>query len=110
MKIIGATAHFATAELDAGPIIEQDVTRITHRDSVQDMIRKGRDLERIVFSRAGVAAEVPFKLLDAGWPLQAGLRSAHMKVMQDSVLMSSLHPVLGSTLHIGFPGCSPMGS
>eukprot|EP00891_Asterochloris_glomerata_P008722 jgi/Astpho2/8722/fgenesh1_pm.00128_%23_7_t len=52
VKIIGATAHFATAELDAGPIIEQDVTRITHRDSVQDMIRKGRDLERIVFSRA----------------------------------------------------------
>ena len=58
VKIIGATAHFATAELDAGPIIEQDVTRITHRDSVQDMIRKGRDLERIVFSRAGAAAEL----------------------------------------------------
>ena len=105
MKIIGATAHFATAELDAGPIIEQDVTRITHRDSVQDMIRKGRDLERIVFSRAGVAAE----LLDAGWPLH-GLRSAHIKVMQDSVLMSSLHPVQGSTLHKGLPGCSSMGS
>ena len=109
MKIIGATAHFATAELDAGPIIEQDVTRITHRDSVQDMIRKGRDLERIVFSRAGVAAELPFPLLDAGWPLH-GLRSAHIKVMQDSVLMSSLHPVQGSTLHKGFPGCSSMGS
>lgn len=63
VKIIGATAHFATAELDAGPIIEQDVTRITHRDSVQDMIRKGRDLERIVFSRAGAAAELPSHLL-----------------------------------------------
>ena len=46
MKVIGATAHYATSELDAGPIIEQDVTRISHRDSVQDMIRKGRDLER----------------------------------------------------------------
>ncbi|KAL0032208.1 hypothetical protein WJX77_011056 [Trebouxia sp. C0004] len=52
VKIIGATAHFATAELDAGPIIEQDVTRITHRDSVKDMLRKGRDLERLVLARA----------------------------------------------------------
>ena len=47
-----ATAHFATAELDAGPIIEQDVSRITHRDSVKDMLRKGRDLERLVLARA----------------------------------------------------------
>lgn len=47
-----ATAHFATADLDAGPIIEQDVTRITHRDSVKDMLRKGRDLERLVLARA----------------------------------------------------------
>ncbi|KAK9823587.1 hypothetical protein WJX72_004032 [[Myrmecia] bisecta] len=52
VKVIGATAHFATSELDAGPIIEQDVTRITHRDSVKDMIRKGRDLERLVLARA----------------------------------------------------------
>ncbi|GLC51478.1 hypothetical protein PLESTB_000506900 [Pleodorina starrii] len=52
VKIIGATAHFATAELDAGPIIDQAVTRITHRDSVEDMIRKGRDLERLVLARA----------------------------------------------------------
>ncbi|KXZ41825.1 hypothetical protein GPECTOR_270g699 [Gonium pectorale] len=52
VKIIGATAHFATAELDAGPIIDQGVTRITHRDSVEDMIRKGRDLERLVLARA----------------------------------------------------------
>ncbi|EFJ44867.1 hypothetical protein VOLCADRAFT_106243 [Volvox carteri f. nagariensis] len=52
VKIIGATAHFATAELDAGPIIDQAVTRITHRDSVEDMIRKGRDLERMVLARA----------------------------------------------------------
>ncbi|CAL8462196.1 g1727 [Coccomyxa elongata] len=52
VKVIGATAHFATSELDAGPIIEQDVTRISHRDSVHDMIRKGRDLERLVLARA----------------------------------------------------------
>jgi formyltetrahydrofolate deformylase len=52
VKIIGATAHFATAELDAGPIIGQDITRITHRDSVEDMVRKGKDLERLVLSRA----------------------------------------------------------
>lgn len=52
VKIIGATAHYATSELDAGPIIEQDITRITHRDSVQDMVRKGRDLERLVLARA----------------------------------------------------------
>ena len=44
--------HYATAELDAGPIIEQDVTRVTHRESVVSMIRKGKDLERIVLARA----------------------------------------------------------
>jgi formyltetrahydrofolate deformylase len=52
VKIIGATAHYATSELDAGPIIEQDITRITHRDMPRDMIRKGRDLERLVLARA----------------------------------------------------------
>lgn len=52
VKIIGATAHYATEELDQGPIIEQDVSRVTHRDAVSDMIRKGRDLERQVLSRA----------------------------------------------------------
>ncbi len=52
VKIIGATAHYVTADLDQGPIIEQDVTRVSHRDYVPDMIRKGRDLERIVLSRA----------------------------------------------------------
>ena len=51
-EIIGATSHYVTEELDAGPIIEQDVTRVTHRDSVHDMIRKGRDLERQVLSHA----------------------------------------------------------
>jgi len=52
VKIIGATAHYATADLDEGPIIEQDVVRVGHRDTVQDLIRKGRDLEVMVFARA----------------------------------------------------------
>jgi len=52
VKLIGATAHYATTELDEGPIIEQDVVRTSHRDSVRDLIRKGRDLERTVLARA----------------------------------------------------------
>ncbi|PZU96791.1 MAG: formyltetrahydrofolate deformylase [Pseudanabaena sp.] len=52
VKIIGATAHYVTDELDEGPIIEQDVIRVSHRDSVTDLIRKGKDLERIVLARA----------------------------------------------------------
>lgn len=52
VKIIGATSHYVTSELDAGPIIEQDVTRISHKDSVESIIAKGRDLEKIVLSRA----------------------------------------------------------
>lgn len=52
VKIIGATSHYVTPELDAGPIIEQDITRISHRDSVQDLVRKGQDLEKIVLSHA----------------------------------------------------------
>jgi len=52
VKIIGATAHYVTAELDQGPIIDQDVVRISHRDSVADLIRKGRDLEKLVLARA----------------------------------------------------------
>jgi formyltetrahydrofolate deformylase len=52
VKIIGATSHYATAALDAGPIIEQDVVRVSHENSVEDMIRKGRDLEKIVLARA----------------------------------------------------------
>jgi formyltetrahydrofolate deformylase len=52
VKIIGATAHYVTAELDQGPIIEQDVVRVTHRDSVADLVRKGRDIERQVLARA----------------------------------------------------------
>lgn len=52
VKLIGATAHYATAVLDDGPIIHQDVTRVTHRHGVDDMIRMGRDLERVVLARA----------------------------------------------------------
>lgn len=52
MKIIGATSHYVTEDLDAGPIIEQDVTRVTHRDAVSDLVRKGRDLEQLVLARA----------------------------------------------------------
>jgi len=52
VKIIGASSHYVTDELDAGPIIEQDVARISHRDQVEDLIEKGRDLEKVVLSRA----------------------------------------------------------
>jgi formyltetrahydrofolate deformylase len=52
VKLIGATAHYATKDLDEGPIIEQDVLRATHRDAVGDLVRKGRDVERVVLSRA----------------------------------------------------------
>jgi formyltetrahydrofolate deformylase len=52
VKIIGATAHYATADLDEGPIIHQDVTRINHRNAIPDLIRKGRDLEKSVFAQA----------------------------------------------------------
>lgn len=52
VKLIGATSHYVTEELDEGPIIEQDVVRVSHRDQVEDLVRKGRDLERVVLSRA----------------------------------------------------------
>ncbi|MBQ8362090.1 MAG: formyltetrahydrofolate deformylase [Bacteroidaceae bacterium] len=52
VKIIGATSHYVTSDLDAGPIIEQDVVRITHKDTPQDLVNKGKDLEKIVLSRA----------------------------------------------------------
>jgi formyltetrahydrofolate deformylase len=52
VKLIGATSHYVTEDLDDGPIIDQDVARISHRDQVRDLIQKGRDLERVVLSRA----------------------------------------------------------
>jgi len=52
VKIIGATSHYVTEELDEGPIIEQDIIRISHKDTVSDLVRKGRDLERLILARA----------------------------------------------------------
>ena len=52
VKIIGTTSHYVTSDLDAGPIIEQDIMRVSHKDSIKDLVRKGRDLERIVLARA----------------------------------------------------------
>ena len=52
VKLIGATAHYVTTELDQGPIIAQDVVQVSHRDSVPDLVRKGRDLEKLVLARA----------------------------------------------------------
>ena len=52
VKIIGATSHYVTTELDAGPIIEQEIVRITHKDTIEDLVNKGKDLEKIVLSRA----------------------------------------------------------
>jgi formyltetrahydrofolate deformylase len=65
VKIIGATAHYVTSELDQGPIIEQAVTRVSHRDEVDDLVRKGRDLERQVLSTA-VKAHVERRVLIYG--------------------------------------------
>ena len=62
VKIIGATSHYVTAELDAGPIIDQDVTRITHKDTPESLVLKGKDLEKIVLSRA-VTKHIERKIL-----------------------------------------------
>ncbi len=62
VKIVGATSHYVTTELDAGPIIEQDVVRITHRDNPSSLVLKGRDLEKIVLSRA-VTKHIERKIL-----------------------------------------------
>jgi formyltetrahydrofolate deformylase len=65
VKLIGATSHYITAVLDDGPIIEQDVVRISHRDQVEDLIRKGRDMEKAVLSRA-VAWHLEHRILCYG--------------------------------------------
>ena len=62
VKIVGATSHYVTAELDAGPIIEQDVTRISHKDTPESLVLKGKDLEKIVLSRA-VTKHIERKIL-----------------------------------------------
>jgi formyltetrahydrofolate deformylase len=51
VKLIGATCHYVTEDLDAGPIIDQDIARISHHDGVPDMVRKGKDIEKIVLAR-----------------------------------------------------------
>lgn len=65
VKMIGATSHYVTEDLDQGPIIAQDVTHVSHRDSVEDLIRKGRDLERLVLARA-VRAHLEDRVLTYG--------------------------------------------
>jgi formyltetrahydrofolate deformylase len=65
VKLIGATAHYVTADLDEGPILDQEVTRVSHRDSVADLTRKGRDLETIVLARA-VRAHLEHRVLVYG--------------------------------------------
>jgi len=65
VKLIGATSHYVTEQLDDGPIIEQDIVRISHRDSVEDLVRKGRDLERMVLARA-VHLHLGFRVLPYG--------------------------------------------
>jgi len=65
VKVIGATSHYVTEELDAGPIIAQDIARVSHRDSVEDLIRKGRDVEKLVLARA-VAAHLEHRVLVYG--------------------------------------------
>ncbi len=62
VKIIGATSHYVTEELDQGPIIEQDIIRVSHRDSLEDFIRKGKDIEKIVLARA-VKWHLEYKVL-----------------------------------------------
>jgi formyltetrahydrofolate deformylase len=52
VKLIGATSHYVTEQLDEGPIIEQDVVRVSHRDGLEDLLQKGRDLEKVVLARA----------------------------------------------------------
>lgn len=62
VKIIGATSHYVTADLDEGPIIAQDVTRVSHKDSVEDLVRRGKDLEKLVLSQA-IWQEIQYKIL-----------------------------------------------
>jgi formyltetrahydrofolate deformylase len=65
VKRVGATAHYATSELDEGPIIEQDVVAVSHRDAVEDLVRKGRDVERMVLARA-VRAHLEDRIIALG--------------------------------------------
>jgi formyltetrahydrofolate deformylase len=65
VKLIGATSHYATEDLDEGPIIDQSVVRVDHRDTVEDLVRKGRDIERLVLAR-GVRLHVDHRVIVHG--------------------------------------------
>ena len=66
MKLVGATCHYVTADLDEGPIIEQDVIRVDHGDTVDDTVRKGRDVEKAVLAR-GLRWHLEDRVLVHGW-------------------------------------------
>src|SRR6202020_1654561 len=114
VKLIGATAHFVTSDLDEGPIIEQDVERISHRDTPEDLVRKGRDIERRVLARAianvledrellNHAKTVVFQGESASnrtlcWTRSNGLERCEggtHAVVRRTELLYSLHAVLG---------------
>jgi formyltetrahydrofolate deformylase len=82
VKLIGATSHYVTDKLDDGPIIEQDVIRISHRDAVQDLVQKGRDLEKVVLSRA-VRWHLDSRILVYGPPPRLRKRAAEKTVVFD---------------------------
>ena len=87
VKIIGATSHYVTADLDAGPIIEQDVTRITHKDTPESLVLKGKDLEKIVLSHA-VSKHIQHKILT--------YKNKTMRARRlDEVIRSLKQPVFG---------------
>ncbi len=63
MKLIGATCHYVTQDLDEGPIIEQDVIRISHSDSIEDMVRLGKDVEKNVLARGGLRSHIEDRVI-----------------------------------------------
>jgi formyltetrahydrofolate deformylase len=92
VKLIGATSHYATKVLDEGPIIEQDVVRVSHRDELEDLSRKGRDLERVVLSRT------------VRWHLQHRiLQYANKTVVFDlSAPLADARGSIAAPRHVGF--------
>jgi formyltetrahydrofolate deformylase len=82
VKLIGATSHYVTEKLDDGPIIEQDVIRISHRDAVEDLVQKGRDLEKVVLSRA-VRWHLESRILVYGPASRRRTRAAEKTVVFD---------------------------
>ena len=97
VKIIGATSHYVTAELDAGPIIEQDVVRITHRDTPQSLVKKGRDLEKIVLARAVTQPIADALKLFTKEPLRPATSSISMFITHSQYILYTLQTL---TKHI----------